>query len=97
MLRNDAVADAGVVGLPDDEAGELPRAYVVLKAGKSLTEADIVKYVEGRSRKYMLCRIKLYQYFIKIQIIIILFEYKNRQHTLVFTFNTFLIACMKIR
>ena len=51
MLRNDAVADAGVVGLPDDEAGELPRAYVVLKAGRSLTESDLVKYVEGRSRK----------------------------------------------
>ena len=37
--------------MPDDEAGELPRAYVVPQdtpAGRSLTEHDVVTYVNAR-------------------------------------------------
>ena len=38
-----------VIGIPDDQAGELPRAYVVRKAGKeSVSDAEIAQFVESQ-------------------------------------------------
>jgi len=33
LANSDAVADAGVIGVPDDERGEVPKAFVVLAEG----------------------------------------------------------------
>ena len=34
--------------MPDDRAGELPKAFVVKKANEEITEEEIVKYIEER-------------------------------------------------
>ena len=47
MLRHDAVADVGVIGIPDVEAGELPKAYVVKKHGKETDAQEIQEFVAG--------------------------------------------------
>ena len=47
ILTQPDVVDAGVIGLPDEVAGELPHAWVVRKPGSKVTEQDIVKFVEG--------------------------------------------------
>ncbi len=48
LLTHPGIADACVVGRPDEEAGELPRAYCVRKHGYSkLSELEVVKYVAG--------------------------------------------------
>lgn len=52
LLRHDAVADAGVVGIPDDIGGELPRAYVVKQPGTNVTEKKLLKFVEGNINKF---------------------------------------------
>ncbi|KAL3476767.1 hypothetical protein BJX99DRAFT_270278 [Aspergillus californicus] len=48
LLTHDCVADVAVVGAPDTEApgNELPRAYIVLKAGKCVSEAELKEYVK---------------------------------------------------
>ena len=47
LLEHPHVQDAAVVGVPDERAGELPRAYVVKKPGKDVTEEDLYNYIAG--------------------------------------------------
>jgi len=46
LLTHPAVADAAVVPSPDEEAGEVPKAYIVLKG--QATEQELMDYVAGR-------------------------------------------------
>jgi acyl-CoA synthetase (AMP-forming)/AMP-acid ligase II len=50
LLSHPAVADAAVVPLKDEEAGEIPRAFVVLKAPASAEE--LMSYVAERVAPY---------------------------------------------
>ena len=50
LLSHPAVADAAVVAQKDDEAGEIPRAFVVLKA--PATAQDLMAFVAGRVAPY---------------------------------------------
>ena len=47
--KHPAVAEAAVIGIPDQYAGELPRAYVVKKPGMdSVSDAEIQAYVDAQ-------------------------------------------------
>ncbi|XP_061726807.1 uncharacterized protein LOC133532240 [Cydia pomonella] len=45
LLQHPAVRDAGVVGIPDSRAGEVPRAFVVLQPGATATTEELQKFV----------------------------------------------------
>lgn len=46
LLTHPDISDAAVIGIPDQVAGELPKAFVV-RNRLSLTESEILKFVEG--------------------------------------------------
>lgn len=47
LLTHPDVADSAVIGVPDEEAGEFPKAFVVKKPGSTITESDLIKFVNG--------------------------------------------------
>ena len=44
LLGNDAVAFAGAIGQPDAHSGELPRVYVELVAGATVSDEELMEY-----------------------------------------------------
>lgn len=51
-MEQPEVADVAVVGMPDPLAGELPKAFVVLKPGHKMTEKQIYDLVAQKLTKY---------------------------------------------
>jgi fatty-acyl-CoA synthase len=52
VQAHDAVLEAAVIGVPDQKWGERPKAFVVLKPGRSLTEAELLDHVRTRIARY---------------------------------------------
>ena len=52
LLTHPAVADAAVVGEPDEEAGELPIGFVVLKPGATTSADELRAFVAGQVAHY---------------------------------------------
>jgi long-chain acyl-CoA synthetase len=46
----------GVIGKPDPVAGEIPKAFIVLKEGKTATEEEIMKFVNDKVAPYKAIR-----------------------------------------
>jgi acyl-CoA synthetase (AMP-forming)/AMP-acid ligase II len=62
LLSHPAIADAGVVPSPDEEAGEVPKAFVVLKT--EATTDEIIEFVSARVAPHK--RIKLVEFVSEI-------------------------------
>jgi len=52
LMEHPAVLDSAVIGVPDDEAGEVPKGFVVLRPGHSATEEELITFVNGRLAGY---------------------------------------------
>jgi 4-coumarate--CoA ligase len=55
LLTNDLVNDVAVIQIPDENSGELPRAYIVLKdaeINKEETKSEIYEWVKKRVAPY---------------------------------------------
>lgn len=51
LMSHPDVDDAGVIGLPDQSAGELPLAWVVRKPSATVTEQQLRQFVDGQSQR----------------------------------------------
>lgn len=47
-MTHPKIKDCGVIGKPDEAAGELPLAFVV-KSDPSLTEFEVMNFVKGKA------------------------------------------------
>jgi 4-coumarate--CoA ligase len=52
LFTHPKIADAAVIGLPDDDAGEIPAAYVVLRPDTEATAEEIQEFVAGQVANY---------------------------------------------
>ncbi|CAI0423511.1 unnamed protein product [Linum tenue] len=57
LLTHPSVDDAAVVPLPDEEAGEVPAAWVVKVKGGKESEEDMVKFVASNVAHYKKVRV----------------------------------------
>lgn len=46
------IEEAAVIGVPDERAGELPKAFVVLRKGEQLGEEEVQKFVQGKVAEF---------------------------------------------
>eukprot|EP00002_Diphylleia_rotans_P003782 TRINITY_DN1267_c0_g1_i1.p1 TRINITY_DN1267_c0_g1~~TRINITY_DN1267_c0_g1_i1.p1 ORF type:complete len:531 (+),score=114.30 TRINITY_DN1267_c0_g1_i1:59-1651(+) len=60
LLTHPAVADVAVIPIPDQEVGDLPKAFVVLKPNAQATAEELMKFVEERVAHYK--RIRLLEF-----------------------------------
>ena len=60
LLNHPDISEVCVVGYPDEQYGELPRAYIVKKPGSKLTEEDVNNLVLGKLCTVCKCIFKTY-------------------------------------
>jgi len=52
LMEHPAVMDSAVIGVPDDEAGELPKGFVVIRKGFDVTTDEILAFANGKLAGY---------------------------------------------
>jgi len=52
LYEHPQVLEAAVVGMPHPKWGEVPKAYVVVKPGGTLTEQELIEWCQGKLAKF---------------------------------------------
>src|SRR6266568_289485 len=52
LMEHPAIQDAAVIGIPNDEAGEVPKGFVVVRPGQNVTAEELITFVNGKLAGY---------------------------------------------
>jgi fatty-acyl-CoA synthase len=52
LVTHEAIADAAVIGVEDDQFGQRLRAFCVLRDGKEVSEEDVQAFVKDNLARY---------------------------------------------
>lgn len=52
LYKHPAILEAAVIGVPNEKWGEVGKAVIVLRPGKSLSQEQILEYLEGKLARY---------------------------------------------
>ena len=52
VVSHSAIMECAVIAIPDEKWGEVPKAFVTLKPGASVTEAEIIEHVRSRIARF---------------------------------------------
>jgi fatty-acyl-CoA synthase len=52
LYEHPAIRDVAVLGVPDERWGEVGRAYVVVRPGETVDQAEIERFLDGRLARY---------------------------------------------
>ncbi|CAH1786802.1 unnamed protein product [Owenia fusiformis] len=52
LITHPGISDVAVIGIPDESAGELPKAYVVLRPGTKLEASNISSFLSSKVAPY---------------------------------------------
>jgi fatty-acyl-CoA synthase len=52
VVSHPAVLEAAVIGVPDEQWGERPKAFVVLVEGQSATPEELIEHVKSRIARF---------------------------------------------
>jgi acyl-CoA synthetase (AMP-forming)/AMP-acid ligase II len=56
MRRHPGIHDAAVIGLPDERLGEVPMAFIILRAGVTVSESEVVAWCRKEMANYKVPR-----------------------------------------
>ena len=57
LITHPKIADTAVIGIPDEEAGELPKAFIVKAPGQDLSEDEVKDFVADKVASYKQIRL----------------------------------------
>ncbi|MBU6474493.1 MAG: long-chain fatty acid--CoA ligase [Alphaproteobacteria bacterium] len=61
ILKHEAVKDVSVIGVKNAKTGEAPKAFIVLKEGKTLADGELQKFLAGYLAPYEIPRLVEYR------------------------------------